>query len=124
MTQKEITLAGKPVTLGYCYATEIAYKDLADEDILDYVKHVIESIDEKKDPNVKRTIFAILACMIAYYDDADKAPVKDSEIMKECTPTEFINAAVAILELRAEFYHLPKGEPEDAVTSGEKPKNA
>ena len=36
MITKEITLCSKQVTLAYCYATEIAYKDLANEDMLDY----------------------------------------------------------------------------------------
>ena len=63
--------------------------------------------------------------MLAYYEDADKAPIKDSDFLKEATPTEFINAVTAILELRAEFYHLPKGEPADsAPADSEKPKNA
>ena len=125
MITKEITLAGKPVNLGYCFGTEIAYKDFADEDILSYVLHVIECLEKKEDPDKKRTLYAILACMLAYYEDADNAPIKDSDFLKEATPTEFINAVTAILELRAEFYHLPKGEPADsAPADSEKPKNA
>jgi integral membrane protein (TIGR00529 family) len=85
MITKEITLCSRQVTLAYCYATEIAYKDLADEDMLDYAKHALESIQAQRDPDIKRTIFAIIACMMAYYEDADKAPVKDSDIMKEAT---------------------------------------
>ena len=34
MITREVTLCGKQVTLAYCYATEIAYKDLTNEDII------------------------------------------------------------------------------------------
>ena len=119
MITKEITICSKKVTLAYCYATEIAYKDLADEDMLDYAKHAIDSIHAQRDPDIKRTIFAIIACMMAYYEDADKAPVKDSEIMREATPVEIGTAMLTILSMRSEFYHVPTGEPEDKPKDGQ-----
>ena len=119
MITKEITICSKQVTLAYCYATEIAYKDLADEDMLDYAKHAIDSIHAQRDPDIKRTIFAIIACMMAYYEDADKTPVKDSEIMREATPVEIGTAMLTILSMRSEFYHVPTGEPEDKPKDGQ-----
>jgi hypothetical protein len=125
MIKKEITLCGKQVTLAYCYATEIAYEDLANEGMLDYVKHAIESIQAQRDPDIKRTIFAIIACIMAYYEDADKAPVKDSDIMKEATPVELGTAMLTILSMRNDFYHVPSGEPEEKPEKGaRKRKNA
>ncbi len=119
MITKEITLCSKQVTLAYCYATEIAYKDLANEDMLDYAKHAIDSIQAQRDPDIKRTIFAIIACMMAYYEDADKTPVKDSDIMRESTPVELGTAMLTILSMRSEFYHVPTGEPEDKPQNSE-----
>ena len=119
MITKEITLCSKKVTLAYCYATEIAYKELSDEDMFDYVQHAVEAIKAQRDPDIKKTIFAIIASMMAYYEDADKAPVKDSEIMKEATPVELGTAMLAILSLRQEFYHIPSGEPEDKPQNGD-----
>lgn len=111
--------------MAYCYATEIAYKDLADEDMIDYAKHALESVQAQHDPDIKRTILAIIACMMAYYEDADKAPVKDSDIMKEATPVELGTAMLTILSMRQEFYHVPKGEPEEKPEKGtRKRKNA
>ena len=118
MIKKEITLCGKAVTLAYCYATEIAYKDLSNEDMLDYAKHAVEAIQAQRDPDIKRTIFTILACMMAFYEDADKAPVKDSDIMKDATPVEIGTAMLTILSIRNEFYHVPKGEPEEKPEKG------
>ena len=119
MITKEITLCSQQVTLAYCYATEIAYKDLANEDMFDYANHALESIQAQRDPDIKRTIFAIIACMMAYYEDAEKAPVKDSDIMKEATPVEIGTAMLTILSMRSEFYHVPNGEPEDKPKDGQ-----
>ena len=119
MITKEITLCSKQVTLAYCYATEIAYKEMSDEDIFDYARAAVEAIQSQRDPDIKRTIFAIIACMMAYYEDKDKAPVKDSEIMREATPVEIGTAMLTILSMRSEFYHVPSGEPEDKPQNGE-----
>ena len=125
MIKKEITLCSKQVTLAYCYATEIAYKDLANEDMLDYAKHALDSIQAQRDPDIKRTILAIIACMMAFYEDADKAPVKDSDIMREATPVELGTAMLTILSMRSEFYHVPKDEPKEKPEKGaRKRKNA
>ena len=119
MTTKEITLCGKQVTLAYCYATEIAYKDLSDEDMFDYAQAAVEAIQAQRDPDIKKTILAIIACMMAYYEDADKAPVKDSDIMKEATPVELGTAMLTILSMRNDFYHVPSGEPEEKPKDGQ-----
>ena len=125
MITKEITLCSKQVTLAYCYATEIAYKNMTNEDMFDYTKKAVEAIQDQRDPDIEKTIYAILACMMAYYEDADKAPVKDSEIMKDATPVEIGTAMLTILSMRSEFYHVPKDEPEDKPEKGaRKRKNA
>ena len=124
MITKEITLCSKQVTLAYCYATEIAYKDLSDEDMFDYAQAAVEAIHAQRDPDIKKTILAIIACMMAYYEDADKAPVKDVDIMKQATPAELGTAMLTILSMRSEFYHVPKDEPEDKPQEGDaNPKN-
>ena len=114
MLTKEITLCGKVVTLAYCYATEIAYKDLSDENIADYIKEAVACIQAEKDPDVKHTIFAILACMVAYYESKkEKAPLTDTELMNDAKPAELGTAIFTIIGLRMDFYHVPKGEPEE-----------
>ena len=125
MITKEITLCSKQVTLAYCYATEIAYKNMTNEDMFDYAKKAVEAIQNQRDPDIEKTIYAIIACMMAYYEDADKAPVKDSEIMKDATPVEIGTAMLTILSMRSEFYHVPKDEPEEKSEKGaRKRKNA
>ena len=119
MITKEITICSKQVILAYCYATEIAYKEMSDEGIFDYARAAVEAIQSQRDPDIKRTIFAIIACMMAYYEDKDKAPVKDSDIMKEATPVEIGTAMLTILSMRSEFYRVPSGEPEDKPKDGQ-----
>ena len=126
MITKEITICSKQVTLAYCYATEIAYKNMANEDMFDYAQKAIEAIQSQRDPDIEKTIYAILACLMAYYEDANKAPVKDSEIMKQATPVEIGTAMLTILNMRNEFYNIPKGEPEEKPAPSGSPaeKNA
>ena len=125
MITKEITICGKQVTLAYCYATEISYKILSDEDIIDFGQEVIEKIQHEQMPDIRKTIFLILASMNAYYESkGEKAPVSDKELMYECTPQEIGQALGVIIGLRSQFYHVPTDEPKDKPAEGKKGKNA
>ena len=127
MITKEITLAGKPVTLGYCYATEIAYKDLSGEDITTILQETLEAVNAEppRMPDVKRSIYLVLAAAMAYYQSKDEdAPIKDTDLMNDTTPLELGKALGTIINLWAKFYHIPKGEPEEKPQKGKgKKKN-
>lgn len=114
MITRDITICGKPVTLAYCYATEIAYKDLSDENIGEYINEAVDCIQKGADPDVKRTILAILACMLAYYNSKkEDTPIEFEELMSNISPSEFATAIITVLDMRIEFYHVPTGEPAD-----------
>jgi len=127
MIHEEITLAGKPVTLGYCYATEIAYKDLSGEDIAAIIQDTIACVNAKpaRMPDAKRSIYLVIAAVMAYYQSQDKdAPIKDTDLMNDTTPLELGVALGTIINLWAKFYNIPKGEPEDKTAKGKgKAKN-
>lgn len=124
MKTREITIAGKQVTLAYCYATEIGFKDLADQDINDWMAEAVEALQAKRMPDIKKTIFAILASQMAYCNAKDvDATIADDDLMNDATPEEIGMALGTIIALRAEFYHIPKDEPEDKKEEGEE-KNA
>lgn len=116
MKTKEITICGKQVTLAYCYATEIAYKDIADEDMIDFVQHAIDCLKQEKDPDIKRTLSAIFACIIAYAEaiteDGKETvyPVTMKEIMKDISPAEIGVALLTIIELRTQFYRTTQSD--------------
>jgi len=105
MKQKEITLCGKPVTLGYCFATEIAYKTLSEESIHDFIPQSIEDLKAERMPDARKSVFLILAALMAYYESrGEKVPVDDKALMYESTPTEIGFAIGTVLNLYAEFY--------------------
>ena len=122
MITKEITICGKQVMLAYCYATEIAYKDLSDENMTDYIKEAVACIQQETDPDVKHTIYAIIACMLAYYQSrGEECPLKDTDLMNDAKPIELGTAIIAVISLRQEFYHVPSGEPEEKPASDGSP---
>jgi hypothetical protein len=125
MIQKEITILGKQVTLAYCYATEISYKILSDEDIIDFGQEVVEKIQHEQMPDIRKTIYLILASMQSYYESkGEQCPVTDKELMYECTPQEIGMALGVIIGLRTNFYHVPSDEPKDKPAEGKEEKNA
>ena len=131
MITKEITLCGKQVTLAYCYATEISYKILSDEDVISFGKEITEKIQHEQMPDIRKTIYLILASMQSYYDslpagqDGQKpqSPVTDHDLMYHCTPQEIGQALGTVLGLRGQFYHIPADEPKDKPEEGNAPKN-
>lgn len=113
MIQKEITIAEKKVNIAYCYATEIAFKDLAGEDIADFIKDAYLSINDNRMPDAKKCIYAILSAILAYSNAKNEdAPISDNDIMHNASPDEVGNAIGTIISLRAQFYHIPTGEEE------------
>lgn len=125
MSKKEITLCGKQVTLAYCYATEIAFKDLSDQDITDFMIEAVPQIQDQKMPSAKKVTHLIVASMMSYYESKDeKMPIEVKDIMYQATAKEIGNALGVIIGLRAEFYRIPTGEPEDKPKDGNaEPKN-
>ena len=121
MIHEEITIAGKPVTLGYCYATEVAYKELSGEDIAVIIQETFAAVNAQpaRIPDAKRSIYLVLAAVMAYYQSKDEdAPIKDTDLMNDCTPLELGTALGTIITLWAEFYNVPKGEPEEKPSKG------
>ena len=125
MITKEIKLCGKQVTLAYNYATEISYKILSDEDIIDFGQEVVEKIQHEQMPDIRKTIFLIIASMQSYYESkGEECPITDKDLMYECTPQEIGMALGIILGLRSQFYHVPSDEPQDKPADGKEEKNA
>ena len=129
MITKEITIGGKPVTLAYCYATEFSYKLLSDEDINIFMQEVYECMNDdiQRMPDIRKTIFLILAAVSAYYESrGEELPIDDKTLMYECKPEELGTALGVVLGLRGQFYAVPSGEPEDKPDkkTAKKRKNA
>lgn len=124
MKKETIKFIGKDVTLAYCYATEIAYKDMADEDISVYMQEIFTSSQKGEMPDVKKAVYLILAAMMAYYNSTgEECPVKDTDIMNEATPEEFGAAIASVINLWKAFYKVPTSEKKPAKKTGKKEKN-
>ena len=115
MRKEEIKIAGKPVKVGYCYATEIAYKDYTDEEIHAFVKEAFASITAQppRMPDVKKTIFLVLSAVMACYaGSGEEAPVKDTDLLNDTTPEELAHALGTVIRLYNEFYRVAEPAPE------------
>lgn len=114
MTTKTITIAGKEVTLAYCYATEIGYKLLSDEDITAYMADAMEALKESRMPDTRKTVYVIIAAINAYSEWKEEKPaVTDRDLMYKATPQELGTALGTIIQLRADFYKVPSDEPKE-----------
>ena len=126
MTTKEITILDQKVTLAYCYGTEISYKLLAEEECTEFIREVIASIQSKKMPDARKSIYLIIAAITAYYESqGQKNPIEDKQLIYHATPDDVGLALGTIAGLYIEFYHIPVGEPEDKPQkTGRKQKNS
>lgn len=121
ISERKITIAGKEVNLSYCYATEIGFKILAGEDISEFAKEVLESIQNKVMPDTEKSIFLIIAAAQAYSEShEEKEQINSSDLMFKCSPEELATALGTIIVMKAEFYNLPKGEESEPQTEEER----
>lgn len=121
MTTKTITIAGKEVTLAYCYATEIGYKLLSDEDINAYMADAMEALKENRMPDIRKTVYVVIAAIKAYIEWKEETQgVTDRDLMYKATPLELGTALGTIIQLRADFYKVPSDEPKDEQPEGKK----
>ena len=127
MIKETIKIAGIDVTLGYCFATELNYRNLAGEEISNYFKEAFACIQENKDPDTDKSIRLVLASIISYYDsihtDSGEVtyPINERTLIFHTKPGEFMKAVITIVNLRNKFYEVPEGELKEE--KGKKGKN-
>jgi hypothetical protein len=128
MKTKEIKIAGKDVTLAYCFGSEVSYKLLTDEEIHPFITEAIVALNAQPPhmPDLRKTIFLIIACAMTYYESkGQNSPIEDKDLLYRCEPEELGIALGTIINMYAEFYHIPKDEPKDKEPKrGKKRKNA
>jgi hypothetical protein len=121
MKTETIRIASKEAAVAYCYATEIAYKELSGQDIADFMAEVSDALYASRMPDVKKTILLLLAAMLAASQQSgEETPITDKDIMTAATPQELGEALGTVLNLRGAFYMLPAGESEPKKESDEK----
>lgn len=118
MTEKTITMQGKEVALCYCAATENGFEELSGKNIYD--------IDFKSQRDL--VSLSLSAIVVAYARKDAKPPVTSDYVLYEATPKEVSDLIAATLQLRVEWYNIPKVvadqlEKESSESSEEAPKN-
>ena len=102
MVQQSITLCGKDVHLAYCYATEISFKLLAEEDIHAFMQQAGQLATQGIVPDVRKSFYLILAAASAYYEaKGEEMPITDKDLMNDCDPQDFGTALKAVVEMYA-----------------------
>ena len=118
------------VMLGYCFATEILFNEMAGEEVGTFVKEAISQISEGKMPDRKKSMILIQAAMEAYYESVGKkAPITEKDLKDSHHSDEFGTAIGTILGMYIKMNTSPAGESDkkkDANTKedSEDPKNA
>ena len=117
------------VMLGYCFATEILFNEMAGEEVGTFVKEAISQISEGKMPDRKKSMILIQAAMEAYYESVGKkAPITEKDLKDSHHSDEFGTAIGTILGMYIKMNTSPAGESnekkKDTNEAPEDPKNA
>ena len=117
------------VMLGYCFATEILFNEMAGEEVGTFVKEAISQISEGKMPDRKKSMILIQAAMEAYYESVGKkAPFTEKDLKDSHHSDEFGTAIGTLLGMYIKMNTSPAGESDDkkkdTKETPEDPKNA
>lgn len=131
MIKKEITICGKKVNVTYCYATEIEYNTLADENVSSFIDDVAIAYQNDMLDNINphKTLNLITATIKAYYEyEGVEPPLKEKDLLYEASAKEIALAVATIIKMYTEFYKLPSSEAtdekEEKTSKKRKKKNA
>lgn len=113
--QKEITINGQQVMMIYCTATENGFEEISRKSINVFLPTF--GTDEEGNTIIKEVApctigdwveLAMSAIVAAYTKDGKDVPVSSSYILYESTPQERNDLVTSIVELRNEWYGVPK----------------
>ena len=137
MTSKKITICGKEVELFYCAATENGYERISDGKTIGVFiptfkmdeegNQVIDQLPAATNEDYMMLAMAGIVAADTYYKR--EAVINSEDILYNATPTERRLLIDTILELRNEWYEVPKiineiMRKENAkVKADEQPKN-
>lgn len=118
MITKEITIIGineqkepveKTFILGYCYATEIGFKEMAGTELSAFIQEVIKGFNAtpKIEPDKKTAIMAVVSSAMSYYEfKGEECPISDRDFMFSDDPEPLGAALGHIIVMYAQFYKI------------------
>lgn len=137
MTEKKINICGKEVCMIYCTATENNYEEMSGGKSISVFVPTFKKdnagndiIDEPAKATIGDYVTLALAAIVAYYSKKkEEMPISAEDVLFETTPSERNDLLSSIVELRNEWYSVPKivEETIKKETDGQKaedPKNA
>lgn len=98
MTEKTISILGRDVRMKYCAATETGFEKLTDKSINDISFNTQEDL-------ISLSISAIVA---AYARNNEEPPISSDDLLYDAKPQDIVELAKTVIELRAEWYGMPK----------------
>jgi len=120
--ERTINICGKDVRVCYCAATENGFEMTAGKSIYE--------INFKSQADL--TYLSLAAIVAAYAKNNEEAPINGDDLLYEAKPNDMITLFSVVLEMRNEWYEVPKvvppekpAEPADGEETDEsdKPKN-
>lgn len=130
MKSRTITLGGKEVEMIYCAATENGYETISGKSISVFVptfgkdKEGNDIITKPAEATIGDILSLALAGIVAAYTRKKQDPPIDGEyILYEATPEERNEVLTAVMELRNEWYMLPKVVSDELTAEAEAQKN-
>ena len=129
MTKKEITICGKQVEIFYCAATENGYERMTGKQISVFLptfkqdengETVIDQLPEATNEDYLCLALAGIVAADTYYDR--DTTITSKEILFEAKPAERNELVKTIIELRSEWYEIPKIVEEIVKKENEKAK--
>lgn len=115
MTKKTITICNKEVEIFYCTATENGYERMSGKEISVFVptfktdengQQVIDQLPEATNEDYLYLALSGIVAADTYYDR--DATITSKEILYEAKPAERNELVKTIIELRREWYDIPK----------------
>lgn len=115
MTKKEITICGKQVEIFYCTATENGFERMSGKQINVFLptfktdengNQVIDKMPEATNEDYLYLAMSGIVAADTYYDR--DTTITSKEILYEAKPAERNALVQAIIELRSEWYDIPK----------------
>ena len=100
---------------------------MAGEEISGIINEVIATIksNEQTTPDLGKSANLITSAILAYYSSkGEEAPFQSSmQVLTSIKPQELGLALGHIINMWAEFYEIPAGEPKEKKTKGGRKKN-
>lgn len=115
MTEKTITICGKEVRIIYCAATESGFEKIANKSASVFSPQLGKN-DEGKlvvigpplATNGDYISLGMAGIIAAYGKDNLEPPLEYKDILYNASPEDISQLVITIVNLRSEWYHIPK----------------